>query len=268
MARAKNTESLNRAVWERAELERSAREAASIDERALRITASNIARYMDPPAHTPFPLEYAYYLLGDVRGKVVLDLGCGTGTDTTRLALRGAQVKAVDISPELLRLAERRLAANFVTPGVELVVGSAHDLPFANESVDIVFGIAILHHLDLVAAAHGVRRVLRPGGRGIFQEPVRNSPLLRRVRALIPYRNADVSPFEGPLTDEEIEAFARHFRRGRTRVFALPYISVANALQLTGRPLYSLYRVDGKLLRALPTLSRFATVKVFEVEKY
>ena len=41
-------------------------------------------------------------------------------------------------------------------------------------SVDVVFGIAILHHLDLPQAAREVWRILKPGGRAIFQEPVRN----------------------------------------------------------------------------------------------
>lgn len=263
-----DVESPDRAVWEQAELERSAHEAASIDEHTLRLTPSNVARYMDPPAHTPFPLEYAYHLLGDVRGKVVLDFGCGAGKDTARLALRGARVKAVDLSPDLLRVAERRLAVNVDTPDVEFIVGSAHDLPLDDESVDVVFGIAVLHHLDVALAADEVRRVLRPGGRGIFQEPIRNSLVLRRVRAMIPYRHADVSPFEGPLTDEAIDAFVRHFRRGRSRAFALPYISVATALQLPDRVLHALYRADGKLLRVFPMLVRFATIKVFEVEKY
>jgi SAM-dependent methyltransferase len=269
MARTESidSESLNRETWERAEIERSAREAAGIDQGALRFTASNIARYIAPPANTPHPLEYAYHLLGDARGKVALDLGCGAGENAVMLALRGARVKAVDISPELLQVAEHRLAANAVTSGVGLFVGSAYDLPLADESVDVVFGIAILHHLDLETVAREVRRVLRPGGRGIFQEPIRNSALVRRVRALIPYRHPDVSPFERPLTDHEIGRFASHFFRGRARAFFLPHVSVANRLRVSGRPLHVCYRLDRWLLRTFPTLTRFATIKVFELEK-
>ena len=40
---------------------------------------SEIQRYLSPSHDTPYPLEYAYYLLGDVRAKTVLDLGCGKG---------------------------------------------------------------------------------------------------------------------------------------------------------------------------------------------
>jgi ubiquinone/menaquinone biosynthesis C-methylase UbiE len=51
------------------------------------------------------------------------------------------------------------LAVNGVD--VEFIVGSAHDVPLPDESVDVVFGIAILHHLDLKLAARELRRVLR-----------------------------------------------------------------------------------------------------------
>jgi SAM-dependent methyltransferase len=269
MARAEKIggESRSREAWERAERERSATEAAGIDEGTLRFSATEIARYMGPPADTPYPLEYAYHLLGDARGKVVLDFVCGNGENTVMLALRGARVKAVDISPESVRVAKRRLAVNGVTSGVELMVASAHELPLADESVDVVFGIAILHHLDLAVAAREVRRVLRAGGRGIFEEPVRSSPFLRRARALIPYRRADVSPFERPLTDDEIAAFARDLGQTRTRAFALPHMSVANAFGLSGRLLRACYRADGKLLRAFPALAHFTTIRVFEVAK-
>jgi len=84
-----------------------------------------------------------------VRGKTVLEYGCGDGINTVALARRGARVKAVDISPELISIARQRLAANRITADVEYIVGSAHDLPLPDSSVDIVFGIAILHHLDL-----------------------------------------------------------------------------------------------------------------------
>ena len=85
---------------------------------------------------------------------------------------------------------------------------------------------AILHHLNLPRAAAEVGRVLRPGGgRAVFQEPVRNSAFLRWARRLIPYRGADVSPFEQwPLLDDGFAGFAAGARLsvGRSRTFMLP----------------------------------------------
>ena len=48
-------------------------------------------------------------------------------------------------------------------------------------------------------------RVLKPGGRAVFKEPVRASRLLRLARAFVPYRRSDVSPFERPLTLADVE---------------------------------------------------------------
>jgi SAM-dependent methyltransferase len=150
---------------------------------------------------------------------------------------------------------------------VQFVVGSAHDLPVADGSVDLVFGIAILHHLDLRLVSREVHRVLRTGGRAIFQEPVRNSRLVRFLRSLIPYRAPDVSPFERPLTDGELAMFAERFSSMRTRAFGLPHVALGQVLPLIRRYTDWLYRSDAAMLRAMPRLSHFAGIRVIEVTK-
>jgi ubiquinone/menaquinone biosynthesis C-methylase UbiE len=92
---------------------------------------------------------------------MVLDFGCGSGQNSLLLARRGARVVGVDISHSLIELARRRLHANGVAGAASFVVGSAHDLPIRSDSVDVVFGIAILHHLDLASCAREVHRVLK-----------------------------------------------------------------------------------------------------------
>lgn len=250
---------------ERAEVERSAAEAARFD---AGLHSSDLARYMNPPADTCYPLEYSFHLLGDARGLTILEYGCGDGENTVALAKRGAgRVIALDISPDLVEIARRRLAANGVTSGVEFVVGSAHDVPLADESVDVVFGMAILHHLDLRLAAREVRRVLRTGGRAIFQEPVRSSPLLRAARKLIPYRAPDVSPFERPLTDRELEEFAAGYSSYRAKAFLLPTTNVLNLLPGLRRHTARWYRWDAAVLKKIPALNYYASIRVVELVK-
>ncbi|HEX8355406.1 MAG TPA: class I SAM-dependent methyltransferase [Pyrinomonadaceae bacterium] len=252
---------------EHAEVERSAAEASHIDVNALVIDKSQLARYLDPPADTVYPLEYSYHLLGDVRGKTVLEYGCGDGANTVMLALRGADVKALDISPDLIEVARRRLAANRVEGSVEFIVGSAHDLPLPDESVDVVFGMAILHHLDLSLSAREVRRVLRKGGRAIFQEPVRNSKFIKLVRGLIPYQSPDVSPFERPLTDEELLNYGRDFSSYRTKAFTFPTTNLVSLLPPLRKAEHAFFRWDAAVLQRLPKLSHYATIRVIEVVK-
>jgi ubiquinone/menaquinone biosynthesis C-methylase UbiE len=254
--------------WEQVEIERSAAEASHIDVANLIADEAQVLRYLDPPADTCYPLEYSYHLLGDILGKIVLEYGCGDGLNTLPLARRGAKVKALDISPELISVARQRLAVNHVTADVEFIVGSAHDIPFPDDSIDIVFGMAILHHLDLALSANEVRRVLRPGGRAIFYEPVRNSSFIKFVRGLIPYQAADVSPFERPLTDKELATYAKDFSSYRSKAFVLPTTSLVEVLTPQQDQLvHSCYRMEAAILQRLPPLAYYAAERVIELVK-
>ena len=254
-------------TWERAEIERSSIEATLTADAALRVAPSTFDRYASPPADTAYPLEYAYYLLGDVTGLRILDFGCGSGANTALLAGRGACVAGVDISADLIQLARRRLEVSGRPRGAAFVVGSAHDLPFPDGSFDIVFGIAILHHLDLELVSREVHRVLKPGGRAIFQEPVRNSRAVRFVRSLIPYRAPDVSPFERPLTDAELQRFGLRYATRRARAFLLPHVQLGQVLPALEKQWRRLYAIDAAMLRSLPALKHFAGIRVMELTK-
>jgi SAM-dependent methyltransferase len=196
----------------------------------------------------------------------VLDYGCGAGENSVLIASHGGSPIGVDISPELIGLAESRMNACGM-PEYEFKVGSAHELPIEDGSVDIVFGMAILHHLDLDLASREVFRVLKKGGRAIFLEPVRNSRLIRFVRGLIPYTSPDVSPYERPLTDAELLNFSREFTFFHARAFSLPFVNLIETLGFDGALLNFAIRTDGVILRALPILKHFAAVRVFEVTK-
>jgi SAM-dependent methyltransferase len=253
--------------WERAERERSAHEASHTAD--LLAYPKDAARYRNPSADTIHPLEYAFHILGDVKGKTVLEYGCGDGVNTVLLANRGAHVIALDLSPELIAVAKQRLLTHGITSGVDLIVGSAHNLPLPDDSIDVVFGIAILHHLDLELASNEVRRVLKQNGLAIFQEPVRNSPVLRFVRKLIPYRAPDVSPFERPLTDRELEDFAADCSSYKSRPFCLPTTTVLDLIlsRLGSNNIDGLMEYDAALLKKFPSLAYYSSVKVIEIIK-
>jgi 2-polyprenyl-3-methyl-5-hydroxy-6-metoxy-1,4-benzoquinol methylase len=253
--------------WEQAEIARSRSEASHTPQQRLLASEANVQRYMTPPATTAFPLEYVFHLLGDVSGKTVLDLGCGSGENSILLARRGARVIGLDVSEALLALARQRFELNGVAERGAFIASSAHDLALPDASVDVVVGIAILHHLDLDLTASEVRRVLKPGGRAIFQEPVRNSKVLKAIRSAIPYRSPDVSPFERPLTDPELARFASGFTGLRRRNFWLPFVNAARVLPFSESTILRLCRFDAALLRNAPVLERYAGVRVFEIRK-
>jgi len=97
----------------------------------------------------------------------VLELGCGTGYFTRELAVTGAQITAIDISPELLETA--RQECSFANARFE--IQNAYAMTFSNETFDSVVGSSVLHHLEIDQALAEIYRVLRPGGTIRFTEP-------------------------------------------------------------------------------------------------
>ena len=167
---------------DRDEIERSAKEAAQIT--LLPPNRTQVERYLNPAPDTAFPLEYSFWLLGDIRGKTVLDIGCGAGQNLVPLVERGACVIGIDISPELIALAQQRLALAKVEATVQ--VGSAYDTGLPDASVDVIFCIALVHHLDIARVRKELRRVLAKNGKIILQEPILFSEAYARLRKLIP----------------------------------------------------------------------------------
>lgn len=260
------TDTNNIAVWEEVEVRRSGSEAARRANEKLLISDSILQRYSQPFSNTPFPLEYAYHLLGDVSGLTVLDYGCGAGENSVLIAEHGGKPIGVDISPELVEMADRRMVLHGFSH-FDFKVGSAHELPLDDGSVDVVLGIAILHHLDLSLASKEIFRVLTDGGRAIFFEPVRNSKLIRFLRALIPYQSADVSPYERPLTDAELKEFAEPFTSYQAKAFSLPFVNLLDTLGFTGNLLDRAIKTSDRILRVMPFLSYYASIRVIELKK-
>jgi ubiquinone/menaquinone biosynthesis C-methylase UbiE len=112
-----------------------------------------------------------------------LEIGAGTGYFTLNLLRAGVVREAVasDISPGMLRALSD--SAGQMGLSVETVACEASTLPLEDESFDLVFGHAVLHHLpDLAGAFREFRRVLRPGGVVAFcGEPSRYGDRISRV---------------------------------------------------------------------------------------
>src|SRR4051812_27738541 len=231
--------------WEEAEIERSSAEARHTPVERLRMTEWNLRRYLNPPADTPYPLEYAFHAIGNVAGKTVLDYGCGNGENSLPLVARGARVIGLDVSADLLDLARTRLALHGFRDRASFLAASAHDVPLPDGSVDVVLGIAILHHLDLALASREIHRLLRPGGIAVFQEPVRNSRLLKKLRTMIPSRGEAVPDSDRPPTDVDPRQFAAPSRDSTPRAFSLPFINGAQVGPALNRHILSLYKADG-----------------------
>jgi ubiquinone/menaquinone biosynthesis C-methylase UbiE len=90
-----------------------------------------------------------------------LDVGCGSGTFARRLAERCQHVIALDLSPEMIRLARERSNSY---PNIEFQLVDVRDWPLPSENFDCIATIATLHHLPLTEVLLKMKAALKPGG--------------------------------------------------------------------------------------------------------
>jgi len=193
--------------------------------------------------------------LGDLRGKQVLEMGCGLGHIATLLAKSGAHVTAFDISRLSVVAARKRAAINGVADKLRVVVAAGEALPFADESFDIVFGKGVLHHLDASMGAPELYRVLRHGGRAAFTEPMGMNPVLKLAREYVPYPDKNPRGADRPLHYREIREWGRRF--GQFWFEEIQLLSMLERGLGFNRPLPALRRADDWLLKYAPFLRRY-----------
>ncbi|EJQ42707.1 hypothetical protein IEE_03745 [Bacillus cereus BAG5X1-1] len=105
----------------------------------------------------------------DVQNKQVIDIGCGGGIYTKELALMGAKnVVGLDFSKEILQAAKENCNA---FPNISFIHGDAHNIPYPNESFDLVISRAVIHHLqDIPTFIREASRILKKDGILILQD--------------------------------------------------------------------------------------------------
>jgi ubiquinone/menaquinone biosynthesis C-methylase UbiE len=161
-------------------------------------------------------------LLGDVRGKRVLEVGCGAAMCSRWLAKQGARPVAFDLSAQMLRHA--RAGAGRTGIDVPLVQADAQHLPFTSATFDLActaFG-AVQFVADSARVMREVARVLRPGGRWVFAttHPTRwsfpDDPGPDGLRATMSY--FDRTPYVEFAEDDDLPTYVEHHRTFGDRV--------------------------------------------------
>ncbi len=144
-------------------------------------------------------------------GRDVLEIGCGTGLILKEVAPFSRRAVGVDISPGMLGHARRR--------GLDVVCGSATDLPFPDGSFDTVYSFKVLAHVEHIRRAMDeVSRVLRPGGRAALEFYNRHS--LRYAIKRIKRANA-VSD-----TTNDHDVYTRYDTLGDVRSYLPPSLRI------------------------------------------
>ena len=104
-------------------------------------------------------------LTEDINGKLLLDAGCGTGWFSQRAFERGAIVTSMDLGDNLLNETAKKCNS-------KRVIGSVLEIPFENNSFDIIISSEVIEHVpNPLVAIKEMYRVLKPGGTLILTTP-------------------------------------------------------------------------------------------------
>src|SRR5712664_521428 len=185
------------------------------------------------------PKEYCFRLLGDLRDKNILDVGCGEGEDGMLLAKLGARVTGLDVSPAAIELARQRAQVNGVSERTRFVCAplDAADLP--KKSFDVIWIDMVLHHVldNLERTLQCLLKAAKPGALIVCSEPVNLNKTLRKIRSLVPV-HTEVTPGERPLEKHDLAILRKiipdlrttHFHfLGRLRQFVIPNLRYEQA---------------------------------------
>jgi SAM-dependent methyltransferase len=158
------------------------------------------------------PAHYEELLLSRLpaRCERALEIGCGTGAFTRRLAERARHVLAIDLSPEMIAVAAERSRAH---ANIDYVVADVTAWPFSVEEFDCAVSIATFHHLPFEPTLAAVARALAPGGVLLVHDLFRDDGVVDRLLSVPAFllslrRRATQSP-------EARAAWAEHGKHDR-----------------------------------------------------
>jgi ubiquinone/menaquinone biosynthesis C-methylase UbiE len=153
----------------------------------------------------------------DLAGKKTLEIGLGQGADSTQLIDRGALYYGIDLTEESVRRVKERFEL-FNKPYVEVQVANAENIPYPDNSFDIVYSHGVIHHsprIELIVAE--IHRVLKPGGKAVIMLYHRSSfnyyisiGLMRRVGLMLIWIFPFLAKLVSRLTGESVERINRH----------------------------------------------------------
>lgn len=214
------------------------------------------------------PVEHRYSVVGSVDGKRVLDVGCGGGKNSVILALLGARVTGLDISPRSIALAEKRAALNGVADRVSFICGPVERANFPPRSFDVIWCDGFLHHVrdDLAAVLASLNEWCAPNGVIMMSEPVSLNHAMRRLRlALLPRPIA--TEHESPLDRRDLAQALAAVSDARVRYYGLfgrlePFVLTRGNFEYSSAPrrwlALGLRLIDVPVL-ALPVLRGLAS---------
>jgi ubiquinone/menaquinone biosynthesis C-methylase UbiE len=145
--------------------------------------------------------------MGDFRGKKILDLGCGAGENSVYFAKKGAHCIATDYSPGMVEIA-RQLAKKYKVT-IEAKQMDAMHTTFKDSFFDYVYASNLLHHVNPKKVIYECHRILKPGGKLCFWDPLKHNPAINIYRKMATkVRTKDEHPLDIAIVGEVKNLFS------------------------------------------------------------
>lgn len=153
----------------------------------------------------------------DFKNKKVLEIGLGQGADSMQIINRGGIYFGIDLTEESVRRVKERFRL-FDKPYEEVRLANAEDIPYAENSFDIVYSHGVIHHSpNIEKIVSEIYRVLKPGGQAVIMLYHKNSynyyvsiALLRRAGLLMLLPFPFLAKLISKLTGESVARINRH----------------------------------------------------------
>lgn len=180
--------------------------------------------------------------INQIRGLKILDVGCGGGLAAEALARLGAQVTAIDPSPENIHVARKHSSRDPLTSTIDYRVNTIEEIVETNMKFDAVCALEVIEHVDNVELfLNSCSKVLKDDG-SFFLSTINRTPIsyavaivaAERILKLLPNNTHDYNKF---LTPEEIRTKCSH-----TNIY------IANICGMVFQPLKSLSLLNGSSL--------------------
>ena len=207
----------------------------------------------------------------NLKGKRILDVGCGIGQYGVFFALKGAEVWGFDLSPVGVETAQQMAKENGVADRCHFSVANATAMPYPDGHFDIVLFHEVLHH---AIKYPGVReeslRVLKSGGKVIISETLRGNAVLDLMRKVS--MRGEEAKGDVILEPDDIHQFARGFSSHKLEQMSLLFMGKRIVQNHTANPavragLRALKSVDDAVLGAFPNLRQYCGECVAVLQK-
>ena len=141
--------------------------------------------------------DFFHFLKKNSTNSNILDYGCGIGSSLKKvIEFNPKKITGIDISDISIQKAKKMIKTT--NSDVILLVDNCEKTKFNDNTFDIVYGTGILHHLDIEICLKEIHRILKPGGKFLFIEPLGTNPLINLYRKLTPKsRSIDEHPLVG-----------------------------------------------------------------------